>query len=66
VAQSQNPRRSAATPVVLLNRPGQICLKIRARSLEAYLRTSSKFDELAKSKKTGGFVKSAVGKARKF
>jgi hypothetical protein len=39
--QQQNPRRSAATPAVLLNPRDQISLKIR-RDLKAHLRTSPK------------------------
>jgi hypothetical protein len=35
VPQSQNPRRSAATPVVLFNRRNQIRLKIRRDPLKA-------------------------------
>ena len=40
--QSQNPRRSPATPTVLLNQPDQICRKSGRGPRGSYLRTSSK------------------------
>jgi hypothetical protein len=39
--QSQNPRRSPATPAVLLNRPGQIRHKSGRDLSERYLRANS-------------------------